>query len=496
MAIVRPAWVVDSASAARLLPTRDYSLIPSLSGRALSFAAPSVRLGNAATASASSTAAAVSAASASISEIVASSTGLRSMSSSAGSCASAASFAVTVPSSASSSFRSIAAAPARTLPAPRPIDVSLPRATTLAHVRPPPPSSASAVSDPYAAADAETESESASASALANPLLLHAGAPFRARATTTLPPALPTLMGLPSRSAAADASNTASDAARVADAASTASLPVLAALLSATPPRAQGHAVDSPAALHVNGIVTQSPALKTSTASPPPPPPAPKFSALPDTWRSFVGHANQSSAVSSFSTSSAASTNHDEQDRDEIMEDGHVDDDDSADADSMMEMMDNDEDTPSGSHLHSTSGHQSSSDRPPAQRRSGPRSSLDDPHFVTNFFQQSRLHFIGSWQRILHALPSFAVGTPLHRRPSHVARRLIVHVDMDCFFAAVAQRDRPHLPRDAPIVICHSGVRASVSEWQSVMASTIANHCDYQIIAQNKTQNSGRDDQK
>eukprot|EP00959_Pyramimonas_sp_CCMP1952_P470065 9496046-Pyramimonas_sp.AAC.1 len=59
--------------------------------------------------------------------------------------------------------------------------------------------------------------------------------------------------------------------------------------------------------------------------------------------------------------------------------------------------------------------------------------------------QASRLHFIGLWkvryQEILDTLPTPPPLAPLGQGQE----RLIFHIDMDCFFAAVAIRGRPEL---------------------------------------------------
>lgn len=87
------------------------------------------------------------------------------------------------------------------------------------------------------------------------------------------------------------------------------------------------------------------------------------------------------------------------------------------------------------------------------------RSTLTDPDFVKNFFSSSRLHFIGSWkQNFEFLIHQYRNGTPLYGKPVKncaFMNRVIVHIDMDCFFASVAMREDETL-RNLPIAVSHS----------------------------------------
>jgi DNA repair protein REV1 len=87
----------------------------------------------------------------------------------------------------------------------------------------------------------------------------------------------------------------------------------------------------------------------------------------------------------------------------------------------------------------------------------GALSTNDDPNFLNNFFSNSRLHFIGTWR---NRLAKFAkrMLQQSKRDPSAStstsSSRVVVHVDMDCFFVSVLTRSMPHL-HDRPVVVAH-----------------------------------------
>jgi nucleotidyltransferase/DNA polymerase involved in DNA repair len=106
------------------------------------------------------------------------------------------------------------------------------------------------------------------------------------------------------------------------------------------------------------------------------------------------------------------------------------------------------------------------------------RSTLNDPDFVSHFFESSRLHFIGTWKKhFAELIPELLVIQPkfdspglnyLNSAPTTSSNRYVLHCDMDCFFASVALRDRPHL-KNCPVAVCHSkaGVNAATSSISS-----------------------------
>ena len=82
--------------------------------------------------------------------------------------------------------------------------------------------------------------------------------------------------------------------------------------------------------------------------------------------------------------------------------------------------------------------------------RGGTRTVGTDPNFLDSYFSSSRLSFIGSFRQRLEKS---------NRPQSHAtrggnAKRFVFHVDMDCFFAAIAVRNYPQF-RDMPVAVGH-----------------------------------------
>ena len=79
-----------------------------------------------------------------------------------------------------------------------------------------------------------------------------------------------------------------------------------------------------------------------------------------------------------------------------------------------------------------------------------------DPHFLQTFFSNSRLSFIGSYKQRTKESPK----KQSNRGDMQDLKRFVFHVDMDCFFAAVALRNHPEL-QNKPVVISHFGKPSS-----------------------------------
>ncbi|KAL7749812.1 deoxycytidyl transferase [Sorochytrium milnesiophthora] len=100
------------------------------------------------------------------------------------------------------------------------------------------------------------------------------------------------------------------------------------------------------------------------------------------------------------------------------------------------------------------------------------------PDFVEKFYAQSRLHHLSTWKQELRTImqPIRAQLATKRRLPPNSKRpRVIMHVDMDCFFASVALRDRPHL-QDQPVGISHATGHGGV---EAASATADVASCNY-----------------
>lgn len=86
-------------------------------------------------------------------------------------------------------------------------------------------------------------------------------------------------------------------------------------------------------------------------------------------------------------------------------------------------------------------------------------SSVVNPEFIQQYYRESRLHHLSTWKAELKAQLQSAAKDKSQsqrgqKRPVPGARRYILHVDFDCFFAAVSTRKHPELI-GKPVAVAH-----------------------------------------
>ncbi|KAK9805394.1 hypothetical protein WJX73_010812 [Symbiochloris irregularis] len=112
--------------------------------------------------------------------------------------------------------------------------------------------------------------------------------------------------------------------------------------------------------------------------------------------------------------------------------------------------------------------------------RGPPMTTHNNPEFMDTYFRSSRLHFIGTWKARIEALaarmcpeaPSPSLAHPSHLRIGQATAsgpasgRCIIHLDMDCFFASVAELTDPAL-KGQPLAVSHSNSAQGTGEISS-----------------------------
>ncbi|KAF2402520.1 DNA repair protein [Trichodelitschia bisporula] len=93
------------------------------------------------------------------------------------------------------------------------------------------------------------------------------------------------------------------------------------------------------------------------------------------------------------------------------------------------------------------------------------KTTVVNPGFLEQYYRESRLHHLSTWKADLKAQlqamadEKTASQKRREKRPAH-ARRYILHVDFDSFFAAVSLKKHPQY-KDKPVAIAHSNGSAS-----------------------------------
>ena len=106
------------------------------------------------------------------------------------------------------------------------------------------------------------------------------------------------------------------------------------------------------------------------------------------------------------------------------------------------------------------------------------RTTRDDPDgFMETFFRASRLHYIGTWKHRYEAfLEDLPAPPPLPAPKTPGSARVVMHVDMDCFFAAVATLGRPELA-GLPVAVSWSSGAKGAGELSSCNYEARARGC-------------------
>lgn len=86
------------------------------------------------------------------------------------------------------------------------------------------------------------------------------------------------------------------------------------------------------------------------------------------------------------------------------------------------------------------------------------------PEFLTHFFANSRLHHLSKWKADLRAKFIRLVANQLKRTRNTSTQRLILHIDFDCFFAAVSTLNHPNIDIDKhAVAVSHGGKSSDVA---------------------------------
>lgn len=83
--------------------------------------------------------------------------------------------------------------------------------------------------------------------------------------------------------------------------------------------------------------------------------------------------------------------------------------------------------------------------------------------FVSDYYAYSRLHYLSTWSTELKQFTSKMLPQVTQKYPKLLAdsslrqckKRVIVHIDLDCFFVSVSLQGKPHL-KGKPVAVCHA----------------------------------------
>lgn len=118
------------------------------------------------------------------------------------------------------------------------------------------------------------------------------------------------------------------------------------------------------------------------------------------------------------------------------------------------------------SEKHDSSSSKNSKESPVGEKTANQKPvKAGDTNFVSEFYNNSRLHYLSTWGAELKQFTSELIkkrvseGVVPRKYPAPGYHgRVIMHVDMDCFFVSVGLRGRPDLV-GKPLAVCHAGKR-------------------------------------
>ena len=101
---------------------------------------------------------------------------------------------------------------------------------------------------------------------------------------------------------------------------------------------------------------------------------------------------------------------------------------------------------------------------------------VGEPSEMSKFYSKSRLHHISSWRNYFVDEARKFMEDKISKRPVDYKEpedRIIMLIDMDCFFASVSIRDQPHF-ENLPVVISSANETSDLSKSNSELST-----CNY-----------------
>jgi DNA repair protein REV1 len=79
-----------------------------------------------------------------------------------------------------------------------------------------------------------------------------------------------------------------------------------------------------------------------------------------------------------------------------------------------------------------------------------------NPEFIKRYYETSRLHYLSTWKgELKEIVEKLEQKYPKSSSSKRSTRRIVMHIDFDCFFASVGIKDRSWL-KNKPVAVSHS----------------------------------------